>query len=231
MTESAETQGTKYLYCINHLNQVFRMRNLSIALLVFIGIVIPFTAKADIIYNYSENAHAGDEYLILGNDEPFILDGEQHYIYVDYCEEKNIFLLGFLFEEGREMPTEKMRKQGIDLLLGITLTNGEFFVIPYYDQAEGRYFFDLGAATYSSAVDEIGSGMWTAWGTLKYLNSRLVRYDIENMTLAVGERATGNVEEIITLNGLKGTARHLKDMYDAASLVIESDDFYTYSWE
>lgn len=118
------------------------------------------------------------------------------------------------------------------ILARITLSNDEFFVCPIYFSDDGDMFvLQVSDATFSSAIEEIGTDRFNTWSTLKYLGSRLYKFDITDLELAA-DNSAGNFTNLCTICvGEAYGSTSMKAVLEAIAKASGDRDFITYSWE
>lgn len=213
-------------------------------LLSLAAIAITISANAFSIAHQVKDRQYGNGYQAFGVGHHLEEDdGSTFSVTLKYFPDKNVSLFGYFIGPENALAKYNPAVDNFDILMRITLDNDEFFVVPITKVEKVSkevdtiaLLADFGQATFSSEVEEIGSGYFNAWSTLKYLNSRMYRFGIKNITLAMGtlDKETGepiDVKELCSMNIIPESSKFIADMFDEIAELNGSKDFYTNSWE
>lgn len=115
-----------------------------------------------------------------------------------------------------------------------SLDDAEQFTVPYYyeydtlneDGPMGTLYTYLNNAISSNRIEEVGSDRWNEWSTLKYLNSRLAKKDIDFIVLQESDGSyIGYIEPNTT------TKEKFQTIFKRLGDNLDNHEFYKYSWE
>lgn len=142
----------------------------------------------------------------------------------------------YLFGEQiiNQITAERARHKDCQIMARITFSNGEWFASPVLQiQADDTVidgFISIEDATFSSAVEEIGTDRFNAWSTLKYLASRLARHDIAKVEIAC-DPADADFHSLLQFSCTAKTSKFIREAFEAMGNACGTHDFYHYSWE
>lgn len=200
------------------------MRKYLSAFLSLFALLTPIAANSERVFDSDSNSS-----YYIGKDDEFAISFHPD---INTC----ILIMAFKEDNPTFLNYDSNTSEN-EVLVQFQLSNGEVFAIPaiFHESGNSQWLFDIGTATYSSEVEEIGNG-YNEWSTMKYINSRLKKFDIASISMAVfsPDREMISQESYETT---PDTARKMKRIFEEISEDMKNQgeeypfSFHTYEWE
>lgn len=165
---------------------------------------------------------------------------------IEYSDTENDLKISFKGTLGNillnKIAFEREKYKYCQIMCRIILENDESFAAPiyqYYYKNPGKIIksedfiegaVSISEATYSSAVEEIGTDSWNKWSTLKYLCSRLKSVSIKQVEFAC-DPIDDDFHVFYGFSTNANTSFLLNQSFKAIGNKVGSHEFYHNSWE
>lgn len=191
----------------------------------------------EVIYNkQTDNCMTQSRFFLVTPDKS---DEQQITVFtILFNNKKNMLAICFDLSFGEhlqnQITSERARHKDCQIMARITFSNGEWFASPIFqiqaDETVLDGFISIEEATFSSAVEEIGTDRFNAWSTLLYLATRLARHDITKVEIAC-DPVDAEFHSLLQFTCTARTSKFIREAFEAIGNTCGTHEFYHYPWE